>query len=421
MADKLSPAGRLWTMRRSGQLGDLEPQQAVIGLFLIFGAMIAAFFPFFALFLSDKGLEPGQIGVVLAAMAAARIVANPAWGHLADTRYGRVFVLRAGLLAGGSAAVALYVADGIAAVATVAFVFAAANAAVGPNVDAIALTHLGDERMSEYSRLRGMESFSYAVACFIYGAVLQSVGVPWSLPIFAAFGFVMFGWSFTLRRDRAQRIDDGGRLGSLGAVFREAPRFPFYLFALLLVWSGFNAAWNFYSLRIEEAGGGPFLVGMGAALGGLVEVPVMFAVSRFHRSIGLRKTWAAGTVVYFVGFNLWGMVDDPRIISLLTVFEGVGFGLLFTSGVVIVGKLVPKSLYSTGQSVAVMVGFGVAPIIGAGIGGVVFGSLGPTWLFSMAGMAVLTGGLFGWFALSEPVFTNGLAHVQEPLPPADVV
>lgn len=408
-------------MKRGSLVRDLDPQQAVIGLFLIFGAMIAAFFPFFALFLSDKGLSPGQIGVVLAAMAAARVIANPAWGHLADTKYGRVFILRAGLLAGGAAGVALYVADGLAAVATVAFVFAAANAAVGPNVDAIALTHLGDARMADYSRLRGLESLSYAVACFIYGAVLQAAGVPWSLPIFAALGMVMFAWTFTLHRDRAQKIDHGGKLGALGAVFREAPRFPFFLVSSLLVWSGFSAAWNFYSLRIEQAGGGPFLVGMGAALGGLVEVPVMFYVSRLHRSVGLRKTWVAGTIVYFVGFILWGVVDDPRIISFLTVFEGAGFSLLFTSGVVIVGKLVPKNLYSTGQSVNVMVGFGVAPIIGSGVGGFLFGNLGPTWLFSIAGSTVLLGGLVGWFALRQPVFMTGLAEVQEPAPPADLV
>lgn len=402
-------------------MGEVEPQSAVVGLFLTFGAMIAAFFPFFALFLSDKGLEPGEIGAVLAAMAAARIITNPLWGHLADTRYGRLFILRAGLLAGGSAALALFVADGIAAVATVAFVFAAAFAAVGPNVDAIALTHLGDERMADYSRLRGLESLSYAIACFLYGAILEAAGVRWSLPIFALVGVVTLAWSFTLRRDAASRLDHGGKLGSLGAVFREAPRFPFYLFSILLVWSGFNAAWNFYSLRIEQAGGGPFLVGFGAALGGAVEVAVMFAVSKLHRRVGLRKTWVAGTFVYFVGFILWGLVDDPRIISLLTVFEGVGFSLLFTSGVVIVGKLVPKSLYSTGQSVSVMVGFGVAPIIGAGVGGVVFGTLGPTWLFSIAGTTVLLGGLVGWFALSPPVFTRGLAGVEEPAPPSDVL
>lgn len=408
-------------MEAGGSTRGLEPHQAVVGLFLSFGAMIAAFFPFFALFLSDKGLEPGEIGAVLAAMAAARIITNPLWGHLADTRYGRVFILRVGLLAGGSAALALFAADGIAAVATVAFVFAAANAAVGPNVDAIALTHLGDERMADYSRLRALESLSYAIACFLYGAVLESAGVRWSLPIFAIVGVAMFAWSFTLRRDEAHRVEHGGRLGSLGAVFRAAPRFPFYLVSILLVWSGFNAAWSFYSLRIEQAGGGPFLVGFGAALGGAVEVMVMFAVSRLHRSVGLRKTWVAGTVVYFVGFILWGLVDDPRIISALTVFEGVGFSLLFTSGVVIVGKLVPKSLYSTGQSVSVMVGFGVAPIIGAGVGGVVFGTFGPTWLFSIAGATVLLGGVVGWFALSTPEFTSGLQSVVEPTPPSDVV
>jgi len=47
------------------------------------------------------------------------------------------------------------------------------------------------------------------------------------------------------------------------------------------------------------------------------------------------------------------------------VFEGMGFSLLFTTSVVVVGRLLPSSLYSTGQSMVQTVGLGVAPILGA--------------------------------------------------------
>src|SRR2546430_16933028 len=70
---------------------------AVQGVYLTIGLSIAAFFPFLALYLRDAhGLDESQIGVVLACMAAARMVANPLWGHLSDTRIGRLTALQLG-------------------------------------------------------------------------------------------------------------------------------------------------------------------------------------------------------------------------------------------------------------------------------------------------------------------------------------
>ena len=78
---------------------------AVQGVFLTIGLAVAAFFPFLALYLRDAhGLDESQIGLVLASMAAARMVANPLWGHLSDTRIGRLTALQIGLA--GSAAAA---------------------------------------------------------------------------------------------------------------------------------------------------------------------------------------------------------------------------------------------------------------------------------------------------------------------------
>lgn len=66
------------------------------GLFLTFGFVIAAFFPFLALYLDGKGLTESDIGLVIAAMAVARIVLNPLWGHLADATIGRRTSLQIG-------------------------------------------------------------------------------------------------------------------------------------------------------------------------------------------------------------------------------------------------------------------------------------------------------------------------------------
>ncbi len=384
----------------------VRPSVAVQVLFVLFGISIAAFFPFLTLFLSDRGLSPARIGFVIAVMAFARICSGPVWGHVADTSLGRRTTLQIGSVGAAAAAYALFLAEDWPAIVGLAFVFAVFSTITGPNLDAIALEHLGPERMSDYGRIRGWESLSYAVSCLVIGFTLERTGPSWSMPIYAAGSLAVFAWTFTLRRDRPTHLERHGRLGAVGAVFRQAPRFAQFLCSVLLVWTGFNAAWNFIALKIERAGGGPLLIGIGAALGGLVEVPVMRASSRLGRTRGLRPVFVAGCSAYALGFLLWGLIEDPVIVSLLTVLEGVAFGLLFTTSVVAIGKMLPSTLYSTGQSMFATASFGVAPIIGAGIGGWAFERVGTVALYVGASCLALAGAVVAWFALSEPAVAD---------------
>jgi PPP family 3-phenylpropionic acid transporter len=395
---------------------EVRPSVAVQVLFVLFGISIAAFFPFLTLFLSDRGLSPGRIGIVIAVMALARICAGPVWGHVADTSLGRRTTLQIGSVGAAVAASALFLSEGWTAIVALAFVFAVFSTITGPNIDAIALEHLGPERMSEYGRIRGWESLSYAISCLVIGLTLERFGPSWSMPIYAVGSLAVFAWTFTLHHDRPAHAERHGRLGAVGAVFRHAPRFASFLFAVLLVWTGFNAAWNFIALKIEHAGGGPLLIGIGAALGGLIEVPVMRASSRLGRSRGLRPVFVTGCCVYALGFLLWGLIEDPTIVSLLTVLEGIAFGLLFTTSVVVIGKLLPPTLYSTGQSMFATASFGLAPIIGAGIGGWAYEEVGTVTLYLGASALALAGAGVAWLALSEPAVADPEPSAAAALP-----
>src|SRR5947209_11007529 len=231
---------------------------AVQGVYLTIGLAIAAFFPFLALYLRDAhGLDESQIGVVLALMAAARMVANPLWGHLSDTRIGRLTALQAGLAGSAAAAFMLNAAAAVPAITLVMVAQAFFMEAQEPNIDAIALEHLGEDRMSDYGRIRGWSSLTYASGCLLFGAVLQRFGIRWAMPLYAISTLLVLAWSSTVIRDRPHGLERHGRLGSVGAVFRHAPRFWGFLAAAVLVWTAFNAAWYFIGPRIEDQGRGP--------------------------------------------------------------------------------------------------------------------------------------------------------------------
>jgi MFS family permease len=198
----------------------IRPAVAVQTLFILFGVVIAAYFPFLSMFLDSKGLTAGQIGGVIAGMAVARVILSPMWGHLADTTIGRRRALQIGAVGGAAAALALFAAESEPAIWATAIALAGVSATIAPNVDAIALGFLGD-RMGDYGRMRGWESLSYATACLLFGIVLQQVGVRWDMPILAGAALVVFFWTIVaIEPDRPMHRIRHGRLGAVGAVFR---------------------------------------------------------------------------------------------------------------------------------------------------------------------------------------------------------
>ncbi|MEX0984749.1 MAG: MFS transporter [Actinomycetota bacterium] len=392
----------------------LGERARVQGLFVVFGFSIAAFFPFLALYYRSRhGLSESQIGITFLVAGAARTVANPLWGHFADTRLGRLTALQVGLAGAAIAALWLNAVEGLFLVAVATAAHSAFMVAHGANLDAIVLEHLGEGRQSDYGRIRAWESVTYAFGSLAFGAMLESFGMRWAMWFYAASVFLALGWSTTIGRDRGRPLEGSGRLGAVGAVFKEAPRFWGYLAAVLLVWTGFNAAWFFISLRIEDEGGGPLLIGFGVALGGLVEVPTMRMSSRLQGRFGLRKVFVVGCLLYATGFLLWGSIGDPTILSMLTMVEGVAFSLLFTTSVVIVGRLVPAHLYATGSSISQMVAFGLGPIIGGSTGGWAYENLGAFPTYAAASALALAASVVAWFALSTPMLRD--PHPAEPV------
>lgn len=397
---------------RSGRPGDARTPSLPV-LFALIGVAIAALSPFFALFLRSRGLRADRIGVVLACVALASLVAGPIWGHVADTALGRIRTLRLSALVSIVVVLAYAVlARGFWPLMLGAAVLWAAWAPVVPIGDALAVVRLGGEAIVEYGRIRLWSSIGYAIAIMLLGAVLEGVDLVVILPLFACAAAAVAVWSIVAPADPAEHVARS-RLGAVGDVFRVAPRLAPMLVALLLVGVGTTAAWQFLSLRIVGSGGGPFLVGVAGGLGALVEVPVMRSTGALTARLPLRAMYVLGCLTFASVFLIWSVLDDVVVVSLLGALEGVGFALTYTSVVIIVGRLVPERLQATGQAVRSMVGSG-APILGALAGGFVYARLGPSVLFAGAAGLVAIGAVIAWATLSDAAFSVRRMRAEVP-------
>ncbi len=394
---------------------EIRAGTSVRALFALIGISVAAFSPFLALLLRDRGFDPSQIGVVFGAMAGTWMVANPVWGHVADAWVGRVRALRIAAVGTATMSLVFFPPErSMLVVLPVVIALAAFRGAVVPIGDAIALDHLGPENVRDYGLIRLWSSLAFAVAAIACGALYQVASIGLVPLVYAVTMATLAAWSTTLVRDVPTHVPSGERFGSVGAAFRAAPRLAPLLAGMLLWGIGFAAAWTFLPLRIVGRGGGPLLVGIAAAVGAFIEVPVMRKSKWFTGRFSLRGVYVLGCVIYGTVFVAWAFVKSPVVIAVLNGFEGVGFALLFVSGVMVVGKLVPGHLQATGQSLMQMVGQGLGPVLGASIGGVVYGRYGPKALFLGAGASTLLAAMVIWFTLSPPAFSERDDPRQEP-------
>ncbi len=388
---------------------------SVRALFALIGISVAAFSPFLALLLRDRGFDPSQIGVVFGVMAGTWMVANPVWGHVADAWVGRVRALRIAAVGAATMSLVFFPPErSMLVVLPVVIVLAAFRGAVVPIGDAIALDHLGPENVRDYGLIRLWSSLAFAVAAIACGALYEVASIGLVPLVYAAAMATLAAWSATMPRDAPTHVPSGERFGSVGAAFRASPRLAPLLAGMLLWGVGFAAAWTFLPLRIVGRGGGPLLVGIAAAVGAFVEVPVMRKSKWFTGRFSLRGVFVLGCVIYGTVFVTWAFVKSPVVIAVLNAFEGVGFALLFVSGVMVVGKLVPRHLQATGQSLMQMVGQGLGPVLGASIGGVVYGRFGPRALFLGAAASTFLAAMVIWFTLSLPAFSERDDPGEEP-------
>jgi PPP family 3-phenylpropionic acid transporter len=197
--------------------------------------------------------------------------------------------------------------------------------------------------------------------------------------------------------------EPSGRLGSIGRAFAVQPRLWVVLAVFAIAFAGMQAALAFVGIRIVELGGQPSDVALSFALAAITEVPGLVAAGWIGRRLGLRWLFAISLVLYGACAMSWGILPSAIAINATRLVTGVAFGSLTAARVLLVPRLLPEKLQTTGQVLMVGSTTGLGAVLGSVLGGVAYGSLGPTVFFVGAGGVTVVGGIASWFVLSGSV------------------
>jgi MFS family permease len=131
----------------------------------------------------------------------------------------------------------------------------------------------------------------------------------------------------------------------------------------------------------------------------LTEIPTMGYTHVLTRHLSHSALFALGCAIYLAVFVAWALISSPLIVALLKLVIGVAFALTYVAAVTIANDLSPSRLRATGQALIKSVMFGLAPIIGAIGGGVVYGTLGARVMFLASTVIVAAAGAIALIAV----------------------
>jgi PPP family 3-phenylpropionic acid transporter len=327
---------------------------------LLYAGMYAAYgvsSPFLPAFVTERGLRPEDLGLVLAAGTAIRLVAAPLAGRIADRLQALRMVLVACIALASAVTLGYLPAHGFALLLCLTLLQAAFLAPMTVLADALAL---GASRASafEYGWVRGAGS-----AAFIAGILLSG-------QLVGAFGLTAIIWSQALllvaAALAATRIPElpheTGRAPAGGtlALLRIA-RFRNLVLAAALILGSHAMHDAFAVIRWTSAGVSASSASMLWALAVLAEVVVFF----FAGPALIARLTPAGAIALaaLAGMLRWAVMAQTAALPALVLVQplhGITFALLHLACMRLIAGMVPAGLEATAQAIYATVGIGAA-------------------------------------------------------------
>ena len=361
--------------------------------FALVGVADGTLLPFIPVYLFQRGLDAAGVGAVLAGMAVVWLFAGLIWGYLADHRFRAERIVLLGICATAALSLSLALPGQASVLGMLIVVLTVARSPL-TLLDAIALRKLRSMSRTGYARIRLRMSAGWAVSAVASGALYHEFGmrlIPFMYAPLTAF-VAIWVWR-AVKPDTAavyvETVNPVGRSVRLGGIPAAMVGF---LVACLLLGISLAATQNFVTLQIDFLGGGALLIGAAAAFQALTEIPTMGYTHVLTRHLSHRALFAIGCAIYLAVFVAWAVISSALVVALLKLVIGVGFALTYVASVTIANELSPARLRATGQALVKSVMFGLAPIVGALGGGVVYGSLGARFMFLASTLVVAAAG-----------------------------
>ena len=339
-------------------------------------------------FLAARGLSPGEIGTLLAAAGALRIVVGPLSGAVADRRRAGRPVLAASVALAGLAVLAHLPGAGFWQLLGPALLYAAGTAAPAPLADALALAAARGGTVFQYGWVRAAGSASFIAATAAAGWLIAASGLAAAL--IAGGGLFVAAAAAALAlpvRDGSAKV--GGWLGQNVDGLLRLARFRRILFAGSLVIGAHSLHDAFAMILWRGAGIGAGTAGLLWSGSVAAEVLVfLLAGPPLLARIGLP---AGIAVAACAGALRWAVLASTTAVTLIAAAEalhGLSFALLHLACLGLIEAATPPELRATALALYGTVALGLSGVLATLASGALYGTFGASAFWAMAALSL---------------------------------
>ena len=301
--------------------------------------------------MTDRGIDPGQVGTVLGVASLVRLVAVPAWGAAAD----RAGALRPMLLLAAAAAAVsaacLPLALAVWGVVLVTALQGIAAAALTPLTDTLTLALASSGQLS-YGRTRAWGSAAYMVATAVAGPVLGWAG-SWLTPGLIACGYGVAALVAPALPEPT-RVPNLSRRAS--GLLRHRP-LRLTIMASALIQGSHAAYYGFAAILWRQAGLGDGVIGLLIAEGIVMEIVLFAWGGRWVAQLGPARLTAFAAAGCIVRWITLAWTTALPILAVVQLLHAVTFAMQHLSSMAMLGRHIPPGRRAAAQAAHSALGY----------------------------------------------------------------
>jgi len=374
------------------------PHRRLSAFYFLYFALLGCIAPFWGLYLQHQSFTAQEIGSLMAAFAAIRVIAPNLWAWWAGYFSSPITMVRySGVLTVVCFSAVWWASDyNLMLMVMVAYGFF--WAAMLPQYETIAMQALKN-RIDDYSRIRVWGSIGFIVMVLLLGQLFDGLSLSW-LPAFMLLTMVLIVLNSLLFRAGHYRVRRQQQQStSFISQLKQRPVIVFIVMTILLQISH-GAYYTFFSIYLEQAGYSKSEIGLLWSLGVLAEVVLFW---QFHRVMH-RLSWRSWILLSLLitAVRWWliaGFVGSLWVLLIAQVFHAFTFGAMHAVAMRYVQHYFSPATQARGQALYSSIGFGLGGALGAWGAGIMWHYYAGELVFLVSSAVALVAILISWAGL----------------------
>lgn len=349
-------------------------------------SLLSIFISFLPVYLTFRGVSPGQIGIMVGFGSFVGILSQPFWGMVSD-KYKTIkrvilFTLSASIAIG----MLLFTTDHFS------FLFLLVGAMyffllpTDPLTESLNYRKAQEHQIS-FGSVRTFGAIGYATASLIIGWTVDQLGMDRLAWLFLGYGSLAFVFVL-LVSDAAASSKKLSRHELKQFIFY--PKTLQFFLLVLIAATPHRTNDSFLGVFVQSLGGSTGAVGQAWFLAAISEVAFFALSARILQKWSEIKLITLATALYTIRYVLCALAPSAEWVVYLQLTQGVTFVIFYTATIQYLYRIIPEEWKATGQTVLAVLFFGISGIIGSIAGGWVFQQFGGGALYmAMAAFSLI--------------------------------